>query len=198
MTNDTGLPPVWIIGFTGHRHLKNPVAVGNVIRKQLETLRKEIPGELAGYGSAAIGGDTLFAAACQALKIPWTASLPFSASDFRSDFSESEWAHATELLSRATDVEVCGSSEDRTAAYLRCGLRTVNKADVVIAVWDREPSRGTGGTAEVVAYARMQSKPLILIHPDQLEAKRESFGEDTFTDPKLRFLNQLESKLKQF
>jgi conflict system pore-forming effector with SLATT domain len=197
MVAEAELPPVWVVGFTGHRHLKNPVAVGAIIREQLEALRKEIPGELVGYTSVAIGGDTLFAETCQALKMPWMAALPFAATDFRSDFSESEWSHATGLLRQATDVEICGSSNDRTAAYLRCGLRTVDEADVVMAVWDREPPRGIGGTAEVVAYARAQSRPLILIHPDRLEAERESFRADAFTDPEFRFLNQLGSKLKQ-
>jgi hypothetical protein len=197
MVDDSELPPVWVVGFTGHRHLRNPVTVGTIIREQLETLGKEIPGELVGYASVAIGGDTLFAEACQTLKMPWIAALPFPASDFRSDFSESEWSRANELLSRASDVEICGSSEDRTAAYLRCGVRTVDEADVVMAVWDREPPRGTGGTAEVVAYSRTQSKSLILIHPDRLVAERESFRDDAFSDPKCRFLDQLGSKLKQ-
>jgi hypothetical protein len=197
MVDDSELAPVWVVGFTGHRHLRDPVVVGTIIREQLEMLRKEILGELVGYASIAIGADTHFAEACQTLKMPWIAALPFPASDFRNDFNESEWSRANELLSRASDVEICGSSEDRTAAYLRCGLRTVDEADVVMAVWDREPSRGTGGTAEVVAYARTQNKPLILIHPDRLDAERESFRNDAFTDPKGRFSDQLGSKLKQ-
>ncbi len=116
MVNDSELPPVWVVGFTGHRHLKDPAAVGTIIREQLATLRREIPGELVGYASTAIGADTLFAEACQALKISWIAVLPFSAADFRNDFSESEWSHATGLLSRAVDVEISGSANDRTAA----------------------------------------------------------------------------------
>ena len=197
MVDDSELAPVWVVGFTGHRHLRNPVAVGTIIREELETLRKEIPGELVGYASVAIGADTLFAEACQTLKMPWMAALPFPASDFRNDFSESEWSHANDLLSQASDVEICGSSEDRTAAYLRCGLRTIDEADVVMAVWDREPPRGTGGTGEIVAYARSQDKPLILIHPDRLNAERESFRNDTLTSPRCRLLDQLGSKLKQ-
>ena len=126
--------------------------------------------------------------------MPWIAALPFSATEFRSDFSKSQWSHASGLLSRAADIEVCGSSDDRPAAYLRCGLRTVDESDVVMAVWDGEPPRGTGGTAEVVAYARTQNKPVILIHPDRLDVERESFRDDAFTDPQFRFLNQLRSK----
>jgi len=194
MVDDLELPSFWVVGFTGHRHLKDPVAIGRIIRAELETLRREIDGELAGYASAAIGADTLFAEACQSLNIPWIAALPFSPADFRDDFTESQWSCTAGLLSRAAEIEICGSSEDRTAAYLRCGLRTVDQADVVMAVWDREPPRGTGGTAEVVAYARTQNKPIILIHPDRLETERESFSEDAFIDPEFTFLNQLRSE----
>ncbi len=192
--DDAQLSPFWVVAFTGHRDLKNPVAVGRVIREELEVLRREVPGEIVGYASAAIGADTLFAEACQSLKIPWVAALPFSPAEFRNDFSESQWSHVTELLSRAMDVEISGTSDDRPAAYLRCGLRTVDEADVLMTVWDGEPARGLGGTAEVVAYARMQNKPIILIHPDQLKVERESFRDDTFMDPEFSFLNHLRSK----
>jgi hypothetical protein len=171
--DDAQRAPAWVVAFTGHRHLKDPIGVGRLIREELEALRREVAGEIRGYSSAAIGADTLFAEACQSLEIPWVAALPFPPAEFRHDFSESQWSHATELLSRALDVEISGSSDDRPAAYLRCGLRTVDEADVLMAVWDRKPARGQGGTAEVVAYARLQSKPVILIHPDRLKVERE-------------------------
>jgi hypothetical protein len=111
MVDDSQLSPVWVVGFTGHRYLKNPVAVGTIIREELETLRKGISGEIVGYASTAIGADTLFATACQSLKRPWIAALPFSTTDFRDDFSESQWSQATGLLSRAIDVKIYGSSD---------------------------------------------------------------------------------------
>src|SRR5207249_769466 len=134
MVHDEQLPPVQIIGFTGHRHLTNPDAVSRIIRAELTRLREKLPGEITGYSSVAIGADTLFAEVCQSLDIPWIAMLPFPRAEFQVDFSENDWAHATELLSRAIRVEISGTSEDREAAYLRCGQRTVDGADLVLAV----------------------------------------------------------------
>ena len=173
MTKERVRQRVFVVGFTGHRHLEDPVAVGKIIRAELALLQEKQGGLIAGYTSVAIGADTLFAEACLTLNIPWTAALPFSPDEFRDDFSAAEWSCASDLLKRALEVEICGTADDRTAAYLRCGLRTVDQSDLVMAVWDGKPARGEGGTGEVVAYARKQKKPLILIHPVRKEITRE-------------------------
>jgi hypothetical protein len=36
----------------------------------------------------------------------------------------------------------------------------------MIAVWDGAPSRGIGGTANIVTFARQQRTPRVWIHPD--------------------------------
>ena len=172
MPDETELTRTRVVGFTGHRYLKYSAAVFEIIRSELIRLKSESTAQLAGYSSIAIGADTLFAEACLSLNLPWRATLPFALADFRDDFDEDEWTHATTLLGKAVEVEITGSPEDRTAAYLSCGLRTVDGADLIIAVWDGTPARGIGGTAEVVDYARSKKKPLILIHPDQLEIQR--------------------------
>jgi hypothetical protein len=191
MDQDSSLPPVWIVGFTGHRRLREPQKVGALLRELLRSLSKEIPGQLVGHSSIAIGGDTLFAEACLSSDIPWIALLPFAEGDFKSDFTEADWNNARQLLQRASRVESLIGAKDRNVAYLECGLATVEEADLMIAVWDREPSRGTGGTAEVVAHTRNFGKPLILIHPDRLTTERERFLPDAFSDPEMEYLNRL-------
>ena len=52
----------------------------------------------------------------------------------------------------------------------------VDHCDVVIAIWDGEPSHGVGGTAEIVAYAREQNRPLIRIWPEDAEPIQISRG----------------------
>lgn len=190
MADDVPLPAVWVIGLTGHRHLKNEAAVRNAIREQMETVRGKVSGHLVGCSSAAIGADLLFAETCSALKVPWKALLPFSPSEFKTDFDQDQWSHASELLAGAVEVEISGAPDDRTAAYLRCGLRTVDEADVVIAIWNGLPARGMGGTGDVVRYARREKKPLILIHPETLRVEHERLPEG-FSDPALAFLNQI-------
>lgn len=53
--------------------------------------------------------------------------------------------------------------ELRRQAYEKVGHYVVDHCDVLIALWDGSPSRGTGGTAEIVAYAREKGCPLIII-----------------------------------
>ena len=120
--------------------------------------------------------------------------MPFAEGDFKSDFTEADWNNARQLLQRASRVESLIGAKDRNVAYLECGLATVEEADLMIAVWDGEPSRGTGGTAEVVAHARNFGKPLILIHPDRLTTERERFLPDAFTDPEMEYLNRLPNR----
>ncbi len=42
----------------------------------------------------------------------------------------------------------------------------VDEADELFAVWDGEPARAFGGTADVVAYAREHGTPVRVIWPD--------------------------------
>ncbi len=191
MPQASSLPPTWIIGFTGHRRLSNAEGVGATLRELLSSLVAEVPGKLVGHSSIAIGGDTLFAEACLALEIPWIALLPVAKDDFRNDFTEADWAKAGMLLQRAARLESLPAVNDRNLAYLECGLCTVEEADVLIAVWNGEPSGGTGGTAEVVAHARVLGKPLIVIHPERLSIVREGFTPELFSDPEMEYLNQL-------
>jgi hypothetical protein len=191
MDHTVSLPPIWIVGFTGHRHLREPQKLGVLLRDLLESLGKELPGQLVGHSSIAIGGDTLFAEACIASNIPWIALLPLAEVDFKSDFSDADWTKARELLQKAIRVESLAGETDRNVSYLECGLATVEEADLMIAVWDGEHSRGTGGTAEIVAHARNLGRPLILIDPDRLTTQREGFAPDSFSDPEMEYLNRL-------
>jgi len=49
------------------------------------------------------------------------------------------------------------------------GQYVVDHCDVLIAVWDGQPSRGRGGTAEIVQYALEQNRPIIRVWGDSFE-----------------------------
>jgi hypothetical protein len=38
-----------------------------------------------------------------------------------------------------------------------------DQCDALVAVWDGQPARGRGGTADIVAYARKKRRPLAWI-----------------------------------
>jgi hypothetical protein len=122
-------------------------------------------GRAAVTGSAAAGADTIVLEVASELALPAFVVLPFDRSAFSEGFTADEWLRTERLIDAAADVESVASSADREAGYLETGIRTVDRADVVIAVWDGEPARGPAGTASIVAYARALGKPLIVINP---------------------------------
>jgi hypothetical protein len=69
------------------------------------------------------------------------------------------------LLAVATRVIVTGSdaSGERVAAYERAGMAMLDAVDMLIAVWDGKPSRGRGGTSEIVAAARSRGLDVIVV-----------------------------------
>lgn len=186
------LRPCWFVGLSGHRHLANPEEVSKLLSEILSSLREEVCGDvLAGVSSIAIGADTLFARALLSLSLPWRALLPSPVSEFRGDFAEEEWKTAQELLNRAVEVDVRATPSVKNEAYLECGMDTVDQTDVLIAVWDEKPARGTGGTAEIVAYARSLKRPVIILNPEKLTVRREGFAENPFSDAEMEYLNRL-------
>jgi hypothetical protein len=158
-TNGT-LQDVRIIGFTGHRTLKNPQAVAIAIRAELESLKKE-GGQLIAISSVAVGADTLFAEEVLRAGIKWIVVLPLPEEIFAQDFTAEEWTKAKGLIEQAAEERVLRAS-DRPQAYADAGMATVDDSDFLFAVWDGEPARGPGGTAEVVSYARQLGREIII------------------------------------
>src|ERR1035437_6962504 len=92
------------------------------------------------------------------------AVLPLALEDYLEDFATEESRREfEELLSRCRKPvllrtrrieEDCREPDDqaelRRDAYAQVGRYVVDHCDVLIAVWDGEPSRGRGGTAEIV------------------------------------------------
>ncbi|HUG09816.1 MAG TPA: hypothetical protein VMM36_02325, partial [Opitutaceae bacterium] len=146
------LPQFHIVGFTGHRKLVDSAITEKCIALVLASLREGSTGEWLATSSAAQGGDLIFARQVIAAGIAWEAVLPLAPADFQKDFSPEGWREVEALLAQAKTVRVVSSFGSRDEAYLDCGIETVNTCDVLIAVWDGEPARGRGGTADVVAF----------------------------------------------
>jgi hypothetical protein len=185
------LPQFHVVGFTGHRLLADWDKAQACITEALAALGREAPGEWIGVSSCAAGSDLVFAQAVLDAGEAWQAILPLPAVDFRKDFKPDEWRQAEALLARAETVQVMATGGAREEAYLDCGIEVVNTCDVLMALWDGEPARGRGGTAEVVAYARELGRPLIVIDPETGATRRENFEHFKARDEELAFLNAL-------
>ncbi|MEO7412190.1 MAG: hypothetical protein ABIZ81_02440, partial [Opitutaceae bacterium] len=126
------LPLFHVVGFSGHRHVADAGAVARAITAELETLRREAPGEWLALSSVAEGGDQLFVAQARALGVAWHAILPLPKAEFEKDFSPDEWARVETLLAQAEEVRVITENGSREDAYLDCGMETVNGSDVLL------------------------------------------------------------------
>src|SRR4029077_2667199 len=71
------------------------------------------------------------------------------------------------LLSRARSVlELPGSRQlegDETRAYEAAGLTVLSQADIVLAVWDRGPPKGRGGTPALISEAARAGLPIVVV-----------------------------------
>lgn len=107
------------------------------------------------------------------------AVLPFALDDYAATFDDVEAARALRpWLEQADSVleladwrPPVAAEPDARAAYRRdaryatVGEIAVRQADLLIAVWDGEPARGRGGTADNIAVALRQGAPVVLVDP---------------------------------
>ncbi len=191
MSAPSALPLFHVVGFSGHRHVAQTAAVTGAITEALTTLKRETEGEWIALSSVAAGSDQLFIGQARAAGFSWHAILPLPRAEFARDFSYEEWAEVEKILALAEHVRVITENGTREDAYLDCGMETVNGSDVLLAVWDGQPARGRGGTADVVEYALSLGKPVVVIDPATGRTRRENFSAFEHTDPGLTFLNQL-------
>jgi hypothetical protein len=185
------LPQFHVVGFTGHRHLADPAGAAAAIARALASLCKEMPGEWVALSSIAGGADQLFVQQARALGLSWHAILPLSRAEFARDFTQAEWAAVEEALAAADHVRVIAATGDRKDSYFDCGVETANGADVLLVVWDAEPARGKGGTADVVEYARSIGKPVMIVDAGSHELRRENWDKLEPDDAVLADLNSL-------
>lgn len=184
MSPSSSLPQFKFVGFTGHRELTD----NGLARKGVEAALARVQAsgakaEWIAVSSAAEGADALFAEIALAAGLAWQVVLPLPPHQFREDFSAEAWPRIEALLKRAEASVVVPPTESRTEAYLDAGLETVDRADVLIAVWDGQQSRGQGGTAEIVTYARERGRPLLIVDARTGACREENMTALALADP---------------
>ncbi|MFG1994350.1 hypothetical protein ACGFJ7_30700 [Actinoplanes sp. NPDC048988] len=146
-------------GVTGHRHLPPAIA-----ERALRHWRRVLPTGSFPYGvsSLADGADQLFAAHVLAAGGTLEAVLPCEgyATSLITDDSR---ARLRELCRAAAKVTTLPYPEPSDQAYLAAGQALVDRCDHLFAVWDGEPARGLGGTADIVTYARARGRPVTVL-----------------------------------
>lgn len=155
------------LGVTGHRTFAGAAAVAHLVDAVLDDLGPS--GRVV--TSLAEGADRL-AAARAVGRTGWDHEvvLPLEAEDYERDFAdETSVAEFRALLASAVGVHRVAPAATREDAYLAAGLAVLDRSDALLAVWDGEGARGTGGTAEIVAEARARALPLTWIRVGRRE-----------------------------
>ena len=139
------------IGGTGHRGLP-PETARLVARALDETIAEYAGPDLVGITSLADGADQLFARAV--LAHGGTLHVIVPAREYRAGLPPTVHLEYDSLLSQAQSVERLPFEQSTEDAHMAAGQALVSQADVIVAVWDGQPARGFGGTADVVKHAR--------------------------------------------
>lgn len=150
------------IAITGHRGL--PADTTQLID---DALRRHIaeydPAELVGISCLADGADQLFARAV--LNSGGTLEVVVPAEKYRAGLPGECWPEYDALIARATRIHALDHIESTSQAHMDASALMINNADRLIAVWDGQPARGYGGTADIVTYARNHDVPVTIIWP---------------------------------
>ncbi len=189
----SGRPPgpprpafVLSVGVTGHRSDMLPAESIDPLRERVRevlTLIERAGAELARRNKAqfargqiarrfispiADGADQI--AAEVALELGWElrAVLPFDRKHYRASLANHGARERFDaLLERAGCVlELPGDRKRELDAYVMTGRATVAHCDILIAIWDGLPPRGSGGTGEVALAAITHGTAVIHLPPD--------------------------------
>ncbi len=147
------------VGVTGHQQ-RAGVDWDWVKSRIAQTLEK-ISGVSLAYSCLAVGADQTFAELVIAKGTPHVAVIPLS--NYEGSFSGDGLKEFRRLISCSRVVELHG--KDPQSAFFEAGCFVVDHSDIVIAVWDGLPSKGFGGTADIVAYAQSNGRQIVHINP---------------------------------
>ncbi|MFG2489370.1 MULTISPECIES: hypothetical protein [Streptomyces] len=148
------------IGVTGHRAI--PDSVLGHVESALRAVLGGHEGPLEAFSSLAEGADQLFAAIALEHGADLTVVIP--SGDYEDAFEDPEaLARYQSLKNRATQEVRMDFARSTDEAYYAAGTYIADSCDRLVAVWDGQPARGHGGTAEIVAYARALGKPVTVI-----------------------------------
>ena len=149
------------IAISGHRGLPGPTArlVDQALRA---ALAERAPG-VTGLSCLADGADQIFARAVTGLG--GTLEVVVPAAEYRAGLPADSHPEYDDLFAQAAAVCRLPFTASTPESHMAASRLMVDEADELYAVWDGEPARAFGGTADVVAYAREHGTPVRVIWP---------------------------------
>jgi hypothetical protein len=160
------------VGVTGHRWFPaKDDKIEPIVRAALNDIISAAQSPLATteigltvVSALAEGADRLIADVALDLGARLEVVLPLEETEYEKDFRRFESrAEFRKLRAQAATVSVVTQPTGRDDNYLRAGRAIVERVDVLIAVYDGMPPKGTGGTAHIVQYAEALRVPTIYL-----------------------------------
>lgn len=151
------------LGITGHRGLTHELSrqIAALLRAELAVFEPE---GLAGVTCLADGADTLFAQAV--LDRGGILHVIVPARKYRDGLPQEHRATYDRLIARAVQVHELDYQDSTPESHMAASMLMLTLIDELVAVWDELPSRGYGGTADVVEQARAQDMPVRIVWPE--------------------------------
>lgn len=149
------------IAISGHRGLPSPTA--DLVDKAIRAALAKYAPDVTGLSCLADGADQIFARAVTDLGGKLEVIIP--ANEYRDGLPEQAHPEYDRLFDQATAVHRMPFTESTAESHMEASKAMADQADELYAVWDGQPARAYGGTADVVAYAREHGTPVRVIWP---------------------------------
>ena len=151
-----------VIGITGHRGL-SPHST-QLIDTALHEALAEYNDRVTGVTALADGADQLFARAV--LDQGGQIEVIVPAARYRDSLPPESHAEYDDLIGHAITVHRLDFTESTPETHMAASELMISMVSELLAVWDQQPARGYGGTADVVTRARDRGRRVRVIWPD--------------------------------
>lgn len=151
-----------LIGITGHRGLAPPTA--RLVKHALGEALAPYGASVTGVTALADGADQLFARAV--IDQGGLIEVIVPAVHYRDGLPAQSHAEYDDLLGHALRVHRLEFTESTSESHMAASELMISMISELFAVWDQQPARGHGGTADVVAHAHERGRPVRIIWPD--------------------------------
>ncbi|MGD0558460.1 MAG: hypothetical protein ABSA93_26225 [Streptosporangiaceae bacterium] len=149
------------VAISGHRGL--PSSTADLVDAAIRAALSEYAPDVTGISCLADGADQIFALAVT--EAGGALEVVIAAADYRDALPPHALPVFDRLLAQAAATRRLPFAESTPEAHMAASELMLADVDELFAVWDGEPARGYGGTADVVAYARQLGTPVRIIWP---------------------------------
>ncbi|HTI86678.1 MAG TPA: DUF4231 domain-containing protein [Alphaproteobacteria bacterium] len=145
------------------RLLKEVVSLAAAVHHDNRDIFDHASPRLRLVSALAEGADRIAASAALASGYELVCPLPFARDEYANDFKndESRREFASYLSYARAVLELDGRRDAEDHAYEAASLVTLAQSDIVVALWDGQPSKGRGGTADTIRHAVELGLPVI-------------------------------------